>query len=464
MPSHDFVDEFPQLDHPSPELLKELIAGSSKGFTTFHRIDADGKFRGIASVPVNCLPGIWDQLAQDLLTDSFCSLNLMYRRGHGYARTGLVDIAGNPLHKPHRDTNSIARLNAVWTDIDCYNLGLTEGDVIGQLWDAQANGLIPPPSALQSSGRGVWVFWLLHDNRAWPEQCDLWRQIMGRVQSLLSPLGADSNALDTARICRVPGSLHSKANRRVNVAILSGPDGVPRYELAELAAWFNIEAQAKRKASDTPKKLTNQQKGHRGQAARWELDERRFWTLVDMRGGVPLGTRNSHCFVLGCILANRWRDEDLRADKVHTEAERLWTAFLDRKEYSLRIVRKEIQKAAFGRAVKSDERINHTTIAQRLLITDAEALAIAQLTDRPVNLSWPSRNGPLEVDVPLTRSQKAERRQQWIRDHQSFARNATVRELADALTDAGMPCTAPTATQDRIIALGPIEPSTPSLF
>lgn len=460
MPSHDFVDEFPQLDKPSPELLTHLIAGANRGFTTFHRKDAEGQLRGIASVPTNCLPGIWDQLTQDLLTDSFCSLNSMFRRGHGYARTGLVDIAGNPLHKPHRDTNSIARLNAVWTDIDCYNLGLTEGDVIGQLWDAQADGRIPPPSALQSSGRGVWVFWLLHDNRAWPEERDLWRQIMGRVQSLLSPLGADANALDTARICRVPGSLHSKANRRVNVAILSGPDGVPRYELAELAAWFNIEAQAKRKADDAPKKATNQQKGHRGQAARWELDERRFWTLVELRKGVPLGTRNAHCFVLGCILANRWRDKDMRADKVHTEADRLWAAFTDRKEYSLRLVRTEIGRAAFGNNLK----INHTTIAQRLLITEPEALAIAQLTDRPVNLSWPSRNGPLEVDVPITRSQKAERRREWIRDHQSFARRATVRELADALTDAGMECTRMTADKDRTIALGPIEPTTPSLF
>jgi hypothetical protein len=456
VPSDDFI----QLDQPSPELLNELIAGSSKGFTTFHRKDADGKLHNIVSVPVNCLPGLWDELTQDLLVDSFCSLNLMFRRGHGYARPGLVDSEGNQLHKPHRDSRSIARLTAVWTDIDHYNLGLTEGEVIGQLWDAQANGLIPPPSAIQSSGRGVWVFWFLHDNKAWPEDCDLWRQIMGRVQALLSPIGADANAMDTARICRVPGSLHSKAKRRVNVAILSGADGVPRYELAELAAWFGIEPQAKRKGSDAPKKATNQQKGHRGQAARWELDERRFWTLVSIRKGVHVGTRNAHCFVLGCILANRWRDKDLRADKVHSEADRLWAAFTDRKDYSLRLVTAEIQRSAFGRNLK----INHTTIAQRLVITDAEAEAIAQQTGRLINQSWPSKDGPLEVNLPITRSQKADRRQQWIRANFSFARNATVRQLADALADAGMPCTPTTAAKDRDIALGPIPPSTPRLF
>lgn len=460
MRSHDLVDQFEPLDQPSPRLLNELISGATKGYTTFHRKDAEGKFHNLVSVPVNCLPGLWEELTQDLLVDSFCSLNLMFRRGHGYARPGLVDDDGKPLHKPHRDGKSIARLTAVWTDIDNYTLGLTEGEVIGKLWDAQAEGIIPPPSAIQSSGRGVWLFWFLHENRAWPEECDLWRQIMGRVQTKLSPLGADANAVDTARICRVPGSLHSKVSKRVNVAILAGDDGVPRYHLHELATWFGIDGLAKRKATDAPKKATNQQKGYRGQAARWELDERRFWALVDIRSGVPVGTRNAHCFVLGCILANRWRDKDLRANQVDTQAERLWAAFTNRKDYSRELVHDETQRAAFGTVQK----ISHHVIAQRLRITDEEAVAIANHTCRLVNQSWPSMLGPLLCDVPLTRAQKAQRRQQWIRANESFARRATVRELAAALTEAGLPCTAPTASEDRLAALGPVEPSTPSMF
>jgi hypothetical protein len=387
----------------------------------------------------------------------------MYRRGHGYARPGLFDADGKPLHKPHRDKDSLARLNAVWTDIDCYTLGLTEGDVIGQLWDAQKDGLIPPPSAIQSSGRGLWVFWFLHDCRAWPEVIDLWNVVMRHVQRTLSPIGADANAIDSARICRVPGSLHTKADKHVDVMILAGPDGVPRYDLAELATWFGIEPKAKSKASGAPKKLTNQQKGYRGQSARWKLDEDRFWALVSIRGGVRLGTRNAHCFVLGCILANRWRDKDLRADQASEQSDRLWAAFLDRKDYSRRLVEKEVQRAAFGNGGKP-MKIAHDTIAQRLLITDAEAKAIAQQTGRPINQSWPSKHGAIEVDLPLTRAQKAERRQQWIRANHSFARNATVRELADALTAAGMECSPTTADKDRLTALGPIEPSTPQLF
>jgi hypothetical protein len=459
VPSHEFTE----LTKPSPILLNELIRGATKGFTTFHRKDADGRFQGVASVPVNCFPTIWDELTQDLLTDSFCSLNLMYRRGHGYARPGLVDHNGDPLHKPHRDKQSLARLNAVWTDIDCYTRGLTEGEVIGQLWDAQKDGLIPPPSAIQSSGRGLWVFWFLHDCRAWPEVIDLWNGVMRHVQTQLSPIGADANAIDSARICRVPGSTHSKADKRVNVAILSGPNGVPRYDLAELATWFGLQHKAKRKATDAPKKASNQQKGHRGQAARWKLDEDRFWSLVSIRGGVRVGTRHAHCFVLGCILSQRYRDLELRAAQVNEQADRLWAAFLDRKEYTQRLVEREVQRAAFGNGGKP-MKIAHDTIAQRLLITEAEALAIAERTGRLITQSWPTKNGPIEVTIPLTRSQRAERRQQWIRDHEQFARRATVRELADALTTAGMECSPTTADKDRTIALGPIEPTTPSMF
>jgi hypothetical protein len=245
--------------------------------------------------------------------------------------------------------------------------------------------------------------------------------------------------------------------------ILAGPNGVPRYELAELAAWFNLEAKPKRKATDAPKKATNQQKGYRGQAARWELDERRFWTLVELRGGVRMGTRHAHCFVLGCILAQRYRDLELRAAQVNEQADRLWAAFLDRKEYTQRLVEREVQRAAFGNGGKP-MKIAHDTIAQRLLITEGEAVAIAERTGRLITQSWPTKNGPIEVDVPLTRSQRAERRQQWILANEQFARRATVRQLADALTAAGMECTAPTATQDRLAAFGPTEPSTPSLF
>jgi hypothetical protein len=361
-------------------------------------------------------------------------------------------------------------LNACWVDIDHYRLGLTEGEVIGKIWDAQVNGVIPPPSVLQASGRGLWAFWLLDGtNGAYPEQVALWNRIQRHLTDLFGGVGADRNSVDGARIARVAGSLNPKANKRVNVAILSGPEGTPRYSLDDLAKWFDVSPAVKPTATaGGTKKLSNQVKGYRGQAARWAHDEERFWRLVEqIRGGVREGQRHAHCFVLGRILAHRHTDLEARAQQVDRLAQRLWRSFSDRKDYTPTQTEKEIRQAAFGGKLK----LTHTAIAERLEVTEAEAIALAVLTSRTTasrttTNSWPSKDGPVQIPRPLKPHEKAQRRQQWIRDNSGFARQATVRQLAEALTAAGMPCSPPTADKDRNIAIGPppTEPTGPTLF
>ena len=418
-------------------------------------------------MPVDCLPGIWDQLVDHLHEDAYCSANLMFRPGHRYSSTGLVDQQGNPLREPHRNNESLCRLNAVWVDIDSYKVGLTEGEILGQIWDAQADGTIPPPSALQSSGRGWWLFWLLDGNNgAYKEQVLLWREIMTRLVKVFRDSGGDIASTDPARICRVPGSMNRAAGRRVDVAILSGPEGVPRYSLPELAKWFGIQND-RRDLDPKPKKLTNVGKGHKGNAARWKLDEQRFWVLVELiRGKVPTGQRNAHCFVLGAILAHRYRDLEARAQQVDRQARRLWNAFADRREYTEVQVAREIRKAAYPIGEIARKRITHSAIAERLAITAEEALALAAETERDPLQSWPTADGPLDIPAPLKARDKALRRRAWIAEHEGFARSASKAQLAAALGDIGLPCSPNTAAKDRDIALPtPTSNSTPrSLF
>jgi hypothetical protein len=456
---------FPDLVSPSPILLELLNEGATRGYTTFHKKGDDGQLRGIASVPVDCLPGIWEELVDDLHVDAYCSANLMFRRGHGYARPGLVDQQGNQLHKPHRDNRSLCRLNAVWVDIDSYKVGLTEGEITGQIWDAQVAGIIPPPSALQRSGRGMWAFWFLDgDNRAWDREIALWRQIMTHLVKLFRASGGDVQSTDPARICRIPGSMNRAAGRRVNVLIFAGDEGVPRYSLGELADWFGIQTDRRDIDLDPkPKKLSNRAKGTKGQALRWVHDESRFWLLVEqIRGKVSTGTRNAHCFVLGAILARRYRDLEERAAQVDRQARRLWNAFEDRREYPEPQVAREVRKAAWTACQK----ITHGAIAERLGITAEEALALAQLTERDPLKSWPTADGPLDIPAPLKAHDKARQRRAWIVANERFARDATKAQLAAALTSIGLDCSPNTAAKDRDIALPtPTSNSTPrSLF
>lgn len=426
--------EFSDLPAPDPVLLRLLNEGATRGYTTLHRKDAQGRFEDVAALPVDSIPELWGQLISELESDSYASIQLMFRRGHGYARKGLFDLAGNQLHKPHRNNQALARLNAVYVDIDCYQFNLTAGEILGQLYDAQAEGRIPAPSCLLDSGRGLWPFWLLDgSNKAWPEEVQLWREIMLHLQRTFAPIGADAASTDAARISRIPGSVNRKAQRRVNLAILAGPEGIPRYSLPQLAEHFGIEPLARKRSDPNRiKQPANQLKGHRGTAARWQLDERRFWYLVEqLRDGVREGSRNRHCLVLGAILSGRYPDKDERRSQVIRQARRLWARFIDRKEYDLHKVIAEISKAAYP--PKGTKRIKYSGIASLLAVTESEALDLAAETGRHVSKSWPTADGPLDVAMPLTKKQQAERIRNWIRGNAGFARTASSRTLAKAI-------------------------------
>jgi hypothetical protein len=87
-----------------------------------------------------------------------------------------------------RDSNPIFRL----ADIDFYKLGLSLGQAVGSILDAQEQGVVPPASLLMSSGRGVWAFWLLVGEgsepflRAWPENVELYRRVQSRITEVFA--------------------------------------------------------------------------------------------------------------------------------------------------------------------------------------------------------------------------------------------------------------------------------------
>jgi hypothetical protein len=112
----------------------------------------------------------------------------------------------------------------------------------------------------------------------------------------------------------------------------------------------------------------------------------------------------------------------------------LWNRFIDRREYNMAKVIREIRKAAFP--PKGTKRIKYDGIARLLAVTDAEALDLAAETGRHPSKSWPTADGPLDVALPLTKKQQAERIRNWIRDNSRFARNCSSRHLAAAIAES----------------------------
>ncbi|MCP4216412.1 MAG: hypothetical protein GY765_17310, partial [bacterium] len=116
----------------------------------------------------------------------------------------------------------------------------------GKLMDA---GIIPHASIIARSGRGMYLLWLLHRHldETKPEtgylnRIVLYKQINKELCSRLEALSADSQAIDAARVLRVPGSTHSGSQKKVQYMIQAGEDGGTfTYSLEELGDFLNIK-------------------------------------------------------------------------------------------------------------------------------------------------------------------------------------------------------------------------------
>jgi hypothetical protein len=400
----------------------------------------------IASLPAarNLLPGFIEALTETLEGDAYATINPFYKHAHAYAQhpalANLTDIDGKPIRVAvHRTTNrtlseQVATLTAVWADLDVYRVGITEGMAWGVIWDAQRAGHIPPPSYIKASGKGLWVFWLLQPNLAWPEDREQHYRIQKRVCSLLQPLGADPNALDAARYSRIAGSVNKSSGRRVDCAMLVDGNGeLPRYTLDELAEWFKVSKQRVISAQcRSAKKTINQVKGIRGQRARWALDHERLMIFAErIRKTIRKGNRHSLCLITGAIIQHIKQSESDRQRLIDDTARRLWDCFADRRGWSLVRVQREIIEAT--KTIRADIRISHQTIADALEITTVEAEQLADLTKR--KKSWPPATGQEPLRPTATPKQLRAARRRWLASHRQLTNGLPLRTVAEMIAD-----------------------------
>lgn len=116
--------------------------------------------------------------------------------------------------KGGRQVNNIKCLNALYIDIDCYKLGFTQDQVMMNLNENYFNSKIPVPTFVINSGRGLYLIWKINEDRnALPR----WNKVQHYLFEQCKELGADPQALDAARILRVPGTINTRNNNKVNI-------------------------------------------------------------------------------------------------------------------------------------------------------------------------------------------------------------------------------------------------------
>lgn len=154
-------------------------------------------------------------------------------QGH-YAGEDNVYISMNTFFKNERTVNCLKRLNALYVDIDCYKLGQNKAAVLAELQDSYFESVIPTPTFVIDSGRGLYLIWKLRneDRNALPR----WTKVQNYLIETLKDFGADPTCRDSARILRIPFSRNTKSG--TNVTIKEFNDIT--YSIREIQQEYNI--------------------------------------------------------------------------------------------------------------------------------------------------------------------------------------------------------------------------------
>lgn len=114
-----------------------------------------------------------------------------------------------------RDSEHVSRLKWLYVDIDCYKVGYTKEQVIMVLHDDYFKRIIPLPSYIVDSGRGLYLLWRIDEHvKALPR----WKKVQKYFYEKLKEYGADGTCVtDIARVFRCPGSLNSKSETSVTI-------------------------------------------------------------------------------------------------------------------------------------------------------------------------------------------------------------------------------------------------------
>jgi hypothetical protein len=265
--AQDIGPQAADLDETAPALDVESILAihrDRQGYVGFVRkpdpaaplrLDRNGKpysWENLFSIRADDLRSMFPALAHWLTHDSYMTVHAYHRAApYPNRQTGLPDVWRKEKH--------LRSLTACYADIDC---GRPESEEPGAAltWrqaqhDAEYladTGVIPMPSIMARSGRGVYLFWLLRDAKdpeklphAWPEKVELYKACNRALNERLRAhrLPADKAAIDAARVLRVPGSIHRKALTRVRYVIQLDDDARGFvYTLPELAEALDLPA------------------------------------------------------------------------------------------------------------------------------------------------------------------------------------------------------------------------------
>lgn len=130
-----------------------------------------------------------------------------------------IYLSPNSFYKPFRRIQNIRKLNALYIDLDYYNIenfkGLEPEQIIYILDKDYFKRHVPEASFIVMTGRGIAIYWLIEPV---PHMViPLWNAVQKFFLQELKEIGADPKSIDAARVMRLSGSVNQKNGQAVEI-------------------------------------------------------------------------------------------------------------------------------------------------------------------------------------------------------------------------------------------------------
>lgn len=287
---------------PDLDLFRFLHRAAGAGIALLAR-NSQGNLSPIGAATVEELDHHGELIEAHLNDELFFSINSL----------GVGNKTKNGLNFALTKDTDTRHLNAVWVDLDigrpeaAGTASISVSEAKQGIVDAMQAGIIPQPSATIESGRGIWVLWRLHhrDDHSQPPRAHddstvrLHRAICKELAARLKHIGADTAAINAARVCRVPSSMNAKSGKRVTWNQLHDGDGQSAsYSLDELTNFLGChETNKPRKTGQVRiygrsiKSRGSAPARRRGSEARAKYRAQDIEKISEARGGYREGQR-----------------------------------------------------------------------------------------------------------------------------------------------------------------------------
>ena len=435
-----------------------LIHRHNDGFICFVRktnrllFGKDGKpkkFETLFSVKLDELKNCFPEFAVYLLTDSYFSVNSFYR-----TKVWLNKLTDKP--DVERREKYLRYLNACYVDLDFYKSSerLSFANVSYIIQKMTEDGLIPAPSIITNSGRGAYLMWLLIDEKsglpvapkAYQENIILYKAINKAIGKRMTQLSWDNRAIDGARVLRVPGSYHLKADRIVKYQLQFNNAGrVFFYTLRELANFCGLPYLQKPDLTEVRKVITGEfqpfplyrktkKKGSRPNNIKGFriLNLKRIQDLLTIEqfyGGFCHGVRRRRITLLSEFMRKAGFSKDETREALRKMAGNCKPPY-PHEENDTPV--EQILKNVYSNKKGTCRRWKNEKLCQELKITTELAMELNLLTIVPKEITWERKRQPSQREV------KRQERQTAIYEILIKYFDASIREVQKALNDVNI--------------------------